>query len=79
MQIPDVTIVVGATIALTQVIKMADREYKLDGWYPAIAVVLGFTISILTGHWWFEGLLTGLASTGLFKMGKDTLEKVTNR
>lgn len=67
-------------LAICYVVKTAARSEKLDRFIPLIAAIIGLVVCLWVGGWQptpelvAQGLISGLAATGLYELFKNFIE-----
>jgi hypothetical protein len=80
-----IPIVVGICLCAGFVIKHFVPSDKINKWIPAFVALLGVFINIWHNQWGFTpeillgGMVSGLASTGMYEMFKNFIEMLTKK
>lgn len=60
---------VGVVVAVVEIVKRTVPQLP-KRFIPLASVVLGLVLGIFSGFSWFEGLVLGLAASGVYDTGK---------
>ncbi len=75
---PAVIAIIPLVLGLVQAFKMLGTPSK---YAPILAIVIGIALTALTGVAWqsmiAQGIISGLAASGLWSSGKNTIERIT--
>jgi len=63
----ELSILIGITIGLVEVIKYIDEKKELNRFYPLFSLVIGVALGVVFNFGVFSGMLVGLSASGLYR------------